>query len=703
MFAANKKSNLFLLETVIFYVIIARVTCDLIITLLAVVPVNFVVLSLSMLVLLSIIFIVIEQMSGFTFLPLPLFCLSISLLQMLCIAFDPTYLPVWLKIVAIVVCIITSLQVINGINAKKRWYYIYQFELIDAAKLLLIVWYIIITIDVLDSAGFNIAYSFFILPITVMIILSYNIDNKKIANRFFVPAYILSLILICIYDYIVYGKFYEHVAVSIALPIFFLLCKQLLKRKTVFLFTIMNASLAMIVYLGIFNFFPDIMNSAISIIGLVIDAGALFVLFVKIKQKTIRAMLSPFIGNYSHDDIKEQMSSYTENIIRENAFFGSATVKAVEFASDNNIIDKASIGVIRNEAELSDNIFITVTARRLPKSFDSLRHAYWFAKLHWRLFISALLLLIWLPVAIPGIHNVLSNFLAERGKISTVLESAYFANCYSIETIDELSSKKDITHYESFSQYIARVFKNKADEYQKNKRIDLQIQALSLSLRFDYSYYTLYQRLNAYCSINDYVDMMSDFDSLLAFEKHEDEKKDLVDEKSTISLYYGYYQAALDDARILSRDYPSTENDAWVGACMIGSGDARNALRILNSCIEKDKDLPYWVYRMRGIAYLVLAENGELNYIDNAKSDILAAYNGEKSSNNSLAYARLCLYLGNNAQANELIESVLQEEKDNGRAYFWLSRYYYSLHDYVNEFIALKKSRDLRYIGNGEY
>ncbi len=701
MFAAHKKSNVLIVEMVIFWMISALFFREIMISLLAAVPSGYIALVLSAIILLSMSLLVFDHICKMSILPRTIYCLSLFLLALLCIATEPTYLPQWVKGIAVLVCLLSSIRVIQGIWTQRRWHFVYQFELIGKVKMQLVVLQLVILLDVVNAAGYNPVYYLVALPVLLMIILALKFDSRKMPAKLLGLLYTAALLSICTFTYMEWANFFAYFSFLLPLPICFYLFKHLYKRKTVFLLSLIVAYNELFIYLRIFNFLSDTIGRAVSLIGLGLNIIAVVAIFVKVKQKAVRQLLSPFIGVYTLQNIIEQVIGYADQKESADELFGSSVVQSMEYAGLKEI-DGKTFDDIKDRAVQSDNMFTTIYLRKLPKFFDWLRSLFWFVRTHWRAPVAVIILVMYLPINYAGIHGALSRFLAERGKISTVLETAYYAHDYMVFELDKLSDGVDISGIESFSHYIARVFENRADEYFDAGKTELQIKALSLSLRFEYDYTALLSRLRAHDAANNYLKTIEDIDALLLFEEGREDREYWLDYKCTLGLYYGYVGPALADAEVLCAEYPSVENDALVGACMIGTGNIDEAVQILNSCIDKQADLPYWVYRMRGIAYLALTENGE-DCIEKAKTDIQFAYNGDSSRNNSLAYARLCIYLGDSSLALSLIEEVIQAEEDYARAYYWLSQYYSSMGDKENERVALNRSRDLQYVGNGEY
>ncbi|MDR0898466.1 MAG: hypothetical protein LBN04_11510 [Oscillospiraceae bacterium] len=702
MFSAHKKSNIIIVEIIAFYIISALFLRDLTIALLAAIPSSYLTLVLSAIILLSIILVVINNMYNLSLLPPVIYYLSFYFLIVFCVVFKPTYLPQWVKIIAVLACITSSVQVLQGIWTQKRWHYVYQFELIDKVKMQLIILSMVLLVDIIDSASFNPIYFWFVIAVIILGLLGFGFDRKKVTIKFFCFLYVVAVISMCIYHHLIWENFFRFLSNMLTLPVAYYLHKNLCKRKAVFLLTVIVAYNELFIYIQLFNFLPDNINMAISIIGLGLNIIAGLAVFIQIRRKSDRELLSKFVGIYTPELMIEQVVSYIDNKEKSDDLFGSSIIKAVEYAGQNVFDDKLTYR-IREKVLLSDNIFTSVTVKELPKILGWLRHQFWFIKLHWRAFVSILIIVVYLPATYPGIHNFLTRFLSDKGKVSAVFQTVYYAQNYSIQKLNEISNGDDISNGESFSHYIARIYENKADEYMVDEEIGLQIQALSLSLYFEYDYDTLYKRFRAFDYTDNYYEAAKDISSLLLFEESKSDREYLLLKRSSLSLLNGYYEAALIDAQILGTEYSSVKNEAWIGACLIGYGDLNEGIGILNECLEKDENLPYWVYRMRGIAYLSLAEKGEDEYISNAISDIMFACNGEKSYNNILAYARLCLYSGNNELAIKLVGDVIDADESNGRAYYWLSKCYNRMNDKENELLALKKSRDLNYIGNGEY
>lgn len=699
MFSADKKTNVILLEWIAFSWVLAIILRDTFISLLAIIPNNLVVFILSAIILISILIIAFDSILYFRHIPLKLYYLSVCFLLYFCIVFKPSYLPLWINVIALIICFWIAIQIIRGIWTQKKWRYVYQFDLISNVKYLLIIWQIIIMLDIIDTIGYNPAYSFFIIPTIVFMILVYKYDSKKITIKIFYSIYFVNLFLICLYDYLIWSDFFKHFPVLLMLPICYNLNKQLHKKKTIIFLAIIAAFFELFAILRIIRFIPESMNPYIAIIGLILNIIVAIALFVKTEKKDIRKIILPFTGVYTQEDIYEQVTAYLRYIDDNKFLYGPAIIKAVEYADiGGNIVD-----LIKEKAESNDTIFIKVSVKKLPVLLNMLRNIIWFVTRHWRAFAAIMLLMIWVPITSPGAYNFLSSSLANHGKISILLETVYYANSYGIKMLNDLSDNKDITENESFTSYIARIMSDRAERYLYEGNTDLSIEALSISLFYKNDYDTLYKRFDTNYFANNYYATVEDIIALLQFSESENDREHLIDTKSFLSLYHGYYETALIAAQTLNSEFPSIENDAWVGACLIGNGKPREAVRILNYCIEIDESLPYWAYRMRGIAYISLVENGEYDYLDNAKNDILTAYNGSKSLYNILAYARLCLLLEDYIQAIILIENAIDINENSGKVYYWLSRYYHQIQDYENSEIALKKSRDLHYIGNGEY
>ncbi len=702
MYSAHKESNIIIVELVILAMAAALFLRTLIIASLVLIPQEYLIMALSTIILISLIVIVIEHLSKYPIFPIYVYLLAIYLLLLFCIVLEPLYLPLWIRIIAVLICMSCSLRVIQGMWTQNRWYYIFQFELIGKIKMQSFITLVVILFDIIDSASSSPFYLFFIVSLVIIGIVSIGLDSRKMSDKLFCYLYLGALVLICIYHYLIWGGLLNYLSCIFMIPVCFYCYKHMYKRRTVLLLAIITAYNELYVYLKFLNMLPDAMNSYMSFVGLGLNFIAVLGMFIKVNQKHLRDLLSHYVGTYTSQHIIEQIESYMKHTENAGGFFGRPLIKSVEYAGDG-IFNKEVFESIKEKIELSDSIFETKTVRRLPIVIDWLRDVFWFIKRHRRIVAAIPLILIIILVGYSGIHTSLTDYLGEHGILSTFVETSYYAHQYSLETLQMISRGEDIGNNPRFPQFMAWIMKNRAEEYEITNRKEMQIKALSLSLNFEYDYDTLKNRFEAYSSTHNYADAMRDLNSLLLFNEADGERESLIDTKSVFSLNYGHYKEALESAHVLSSEYSSRENDAWVGACLIGNGRVSEAIQILNTFIEESESIPIWVIRMRGIAFLTLVENGEDDLLLDAIIDIEIAYEREKSLNNILAYARLCLYLGDNAKALELIEYAIEVEGDSGRAYYWLSECYSKSDDNLKAEAAMQKARDLNYVGNGEY
>lgn len=698
MFSADKESNILYCEIILLTYVISFLFKDIILCLITLIPSKYIIFYLSLVVLIAICLIIFNKISNYSLINLFIFSTCLFLLADLCICNNPSYIPKIIRYVGIAVSVFYSLSLISNLKSQNQWYYIYQFALINEIKYLIYIKCIILFIDIINSAAYNPLYLLFVFSIFLIILLIQKCS--KMNNKVFYLLFIILLILICSYSYFIYGNIIMYLDFIFLLPIIFLINNKLYKKRTVVILSFIEAFYQVNVIINALKIFSDDTNYLISILGVILNIFSLMALFVKIKQYNISNFFLKYSGEYSKEDIKKQIDDFTNDKKRTGNFLGGGYIKAIEYAN-SNLGTNFNIDIIRNEARQNDDIFEIVLVKDLPFILSLLRYVYNKLKIHWRIPISILILILYFPMKFTGIHNKIENIYENQNEISTLFEVPYYANQYTIETLEQLSNNEDINKYENFPHYIARIFRNKSNEYIDNNQIDLQIETMLFSLKFNYNYDTLYKLYKIYESNNYYYETIDCIDDLLKFQ--ESDKNYLLEVKSIISQEHGCYNISLDTAELIYTEYPSLENNAWRASCLIGIGKIDEAIDILNACIEEDNNLPYWVYRMRGIAYLTLIENGEINYLDNAKADIIFAYNGDKENyKNILAYARLCLYLNLNTQAKKLIDDTMIKES-NGQTYYWLSRYYNNIQDTENEKNALDKSRELNYMGNGEY
>lgn len=662
---------------------------------------------LSIIILIAITLVGLDYITKLTFLPATILYYLLLILSYLCVLNNPTYLPVSLRILPVAVCAMCSLFSINGIITRKGFYYVYQFELIDTIKAMLVVYYIVRIIDVIDCVSARgMEYAIFLLPYIPLFISCLKFQVERFNNKLLYCAVGFAILGCCIYDYIIYSNLFGNLADLSIVALMFFLRRQLHKRRTVFFMTAMVVVFNMSIYLEILKFFPKVLENVISVIGLIINIFILVLSFIKTKQMSIRKVFSPLLGVYTKKNILCAIRRYYELMIKNDGFVQSALVNSIEYAENNSLANIEN--TIKEDIENRKNsenkeIFDVVTVRRRPKLIEVIIDIIDFTRLHWRIFLSVLFIGIELIFFYPNINSYFSSTFKDNGIICIALDSVNYANEYSMQIVPQLSDKDSIDTLESYSEFSARLFKEQADEYKADKNTQLELQALSASLHFHVDYNVLYRRYLLYSALHYYEATISDIDALLSMEESEYKKGELLDSRSVFYMYYSHYNEALSDAELLYELTPSNENNAWIGACLIGIGNYNKAIGILNPLIAEDPNMPYWTYRMRGLAYLSLAENGQLQYLSNAESDILYAYNSEETSNNTLAYAKLCLYLGEKEKAFDAIQSVIECDPQNGRAYFWLSKYYEQNNDVINKSKALDTSRLLNYIGNEEY
>lgn len=197
------------------------------ICILSFIPAKDIELYLSVLIFLSGAILFGGLVTGFDFFPLSLYVGAGSIIMTLCINFELAYIPLLVRVLCILIYIATAV-IYYFINDQKKWFYIYQFELLERAKWFLYIFLVAFLLDIIDTAGYNRPfYLLFILPILILMGLVYFIGKKKLSTKLFFSLYTVSLVCLSLYNYKAYGEFYRNFGYMLIVPAVFMLSHQL--------------------------------------------------------------------------------------------------------------------------------------------------------------------------------------------------------------------------------------------------------------------------------------------------------------------------------------------------------------------------------------------------------------------------------------------------------------------------------------------
>ena len=138
MFTAERKTNVYIIELMVYSLVVGLALGRVAIDSLSFIPAEDVELYLSILILISEATLFSGLMTGFSFLPSSLYVGASYILLTLCVNFEPTYIPLLVRLLSILTYIVATV-IYFCVNNPKRWFFIYQFELLDRVKWLLYV------------------------------------------------------------------------------------------------------------------------------------------------------------------------------------------------------------------------------------------------------------------------------------------------------------------------------------------------------------------------------------------------------------------------------------------------------------------------------------------------------------------------------------------------------------------------------------
>lgn len=454
MFTAERKTNVFIVEWLAYSVIVGYALRIVAIDLLSFMPVEDVELYLSILILVSEVVLFSGLMTSFSFFPPSVYIGAGHVLVILCVNFEPTYIPLLVRLLTILTCI-ASAVIYYCTSNQKRWSYIYQFELLDNVKCLLYFFLISFLFDVIDTAGYASFYLLTILPILILMGLVYFIGKKILSIKLFCVVYTFSLICLSIYDYRVYGEFYRSFGYMLMPPMVFILSRQLYRKRTVLLLLIANLCNFIPFCLNVFKMLGEPASLFLNWSQFFFNLTMVVAIFVKLPIKQLKQWLAPFSGDYDQKTVLLQVNSYAASNKVSTNFWGSSFIAAVEYANIKWSVN-LDLDSIKRMAAQDDSIFEEVPVAPMPIVFGVLRYFFNAVKIHWKVPAGLLLLVFCLTVTYPGIHRATLNLFQEP---PLILEITYYADSYAIETLEKLERGEDITTQESFSQYFERIYK----------------------------------------------------------------------------------------------------------------------------------------------------------------------------------------------------------------------------------------------------
>ena len=185
MFLANKQAGRYLLEYTIFSIVTGYFLSDITMSIIGILPNKFFELAISVIILISVAGFISSFISKRHFLPF-----SVELWMMLnlvnyCVIHNLSYLPTPYRIMIVTLIAISAVYPICGIWREKKWYYVYQFNLIELIKCIMIAMIPGLFFDVVDSIYINFAYTFFLIPIVLFLLLCMSVGKSNINKALF--------------------------------------------------------------------------------------------------------------------------------------------------------------------------------------------------------------------------------------------------------------------------------------------------------------------------------------------------------------------------------------------------------------------------------------------------------------------------------------------------------------------------------------
>lgn len=674
----------------------------------ALTPFSMIIPTLATLIIACIFVITLSVYFKFNILPIWLYICSFYILQFLCIANNPTYLPLPVKILAFCVCLIVSWQVIAGCFEHRKTLYVYQFEIIDKLKIRILN---VVILNIIHIWGTMLSGDYlnllFILPYFLLLYYYFKMQKYSFGSKFTIILILLATLFACYFIGNNMNEYYYQAFNLSILLIFFVIRDNLEKKQMSLLLTVVLIICEFSIYSSLLKVFPKAFDNTLNIIGIIINISMFIIAIVnikKIKIQNFNKLLSNLFGEYDESEIVLQISEEynlaQKEVISGEGFVPASLSRAIEYSKimgvatiDERIISAVSDLEKDEIPEVEKELHISGNENKFIRIF----------KLYWRIGVTIIVLLTWLSLFVAPFNTTLIKWLESKGNIGICLNTIQYSKIYSNSVVYYLNDEN--TRFNLlFPEYVAKEFSNKAIVYGVNGNLQMQKKALSASLLFNKDYNVLYSRYLLNDQLKNFHEALEDIDELLSMEKcTEVDSYNLRFNRSSFCVNCGNFDKAFEEAEFCFSYENSIENEAWLYACNIGIGKSQEAYHSLNDLLCENTNLPSWVYRMRGLALLTLIEKGDSQSIDIMKDDIIYAYDSEKTLNNILAYARLLLFENKYQEAFEAIQNAVDENPNDGRVYFWLSKYYELTSDLLNQQKMLEKARTLHYEGNGEY
>lgn len=470
MFLVNKKIDKYLIVYVIFNMFLAGLVTRIILSFLALFSVENLILAYSIVIFVAFMTLglsILKNSNISTFSTV----LSLCLILIFCIYHSPTYLPSIIRILCIILFISVSL-----INIKKLWAssdtkFIIQFDIINNIKFYVLIFCIAFVIDVFSMIPENINNIFYIVPIVIFALISLNF-NKIMNEKIFYSLYIFSTVFIIIYNSSHNSFFFSYIPVMLSIMFCYIIKNQFHKKRIYLILILIYFFQETYFLLRNINFLSEQYDIILTVFGLITNAITVIATFVKIPQKNLKNIFSNFVGDYSLQEVSIQISDYYKNIKKDDCYFGSEYTEAIDYIKNHWHLNHESIKLLNSLEKEAENYNDSTTDKYNKDDTTIVRlmkKVFTFFELHWQLLILIPLLIIYIAVSFPGIHNFISDKFAEQGKIFVLYEKFYYAYDYTHQTIDMLSDKKDISNNITFKEYWEKIYYEKYLEIIKNE------------------------------------------------------------------------------------------------------------------------------------------------------------------------------------------------------------------------------------------